>query len=33
MEWAGDIQNDWLQGVTPKIKMDQLLKVERFIAK
>lgn len=32
-EWAGDIQNNRLQGVTPKIKMDQLLKVERFIAK
>lgn len=21
---AGDIQNNWLQGVTPKIKMNQL---------
>ncbi|MEK4130276.1 DUF3841 domain-containing protein [Solibacillus sp. FSL W8-0474] len=32
-EWAGDFNDEWMQGVTPKITMDQIVKVERFIAK
>ena len=32
-EWAGNFDDEWMQGVTPKITMDQIVKVERFIAK
>ncbi|WP_071395090.1 DUF3841 domain-containing protein [Bacillus tuaregi] len=32
-EWAGNIQEQWLQGATTRITMEQIIKVERFIAK
>lgn len=32
-EWAGNFKNHWMQGVTPRITMEQIVKVERFIAK
>lgn len=32
-EWGGNLKNHWIQGVTPKITMEQIIKVERFIAK
>lgn len=32
-EWAGNFEDEWMQGVTPKITMNQIVKVERFIAK
>lgn len=32
-DWAGNFNDQWMQGVTPKITMEQIVKVERFIAK
>ena len=32
-EWSGNFKDHWMQGVTPKITMEQIVKVERFIAK
>ncbi|MFJ7952030.1 DUF3841 domain-containing protein [Lysinibacillus sp. NPDC096418] len=32
-EWAGDYKDDWLQGVTPRITMEQVKKVSRFIGR
>lgn len=32
-DWSGDYKKHWLQGVTPRITMDQIRKVSRFIGK
>lgn len=32
-EWHGEFNEDWIQGVTPRITMEQVKKVTRFIAK
>lgn len=32
-EWAGDINKEWIQGVTPRITMEHVKKVSRFIGK
>ncbi|MEH6945411.1 DUF3841 domain-containing protein, partial [Bacillus sp. JJ722] len=32
-EWHGEFNEEWIQGVTPIIRMDQIKKVTRFIAK
>lgn len=32
-DWNGDYNEHWLQGVTPRITMDQIKKVYRFIGK
>lgn len=31
--WSGTFDEEWIQGVTPLIRMDQVKKVTRFIAK
>lgn len=33
VEWAGDYKTDWFQGVTPRIKMEHVKKVSRFIGR
>lgn len=33
LDWAGDYEKHWLQGVTPQITMEQVRKVWRFIGK
>jgi hypothetical protein len=32
-DWAGDYFKDWMQGVAPRITMEQVQRVERFISK
>lgn len=32
-DWDGDYKEHWMQGVTPRITMDQVKKVSRFISK
>ena len=32
-DWAGEYKKDWFQGVTPRITMEQVKKVSRFIGK
>ncbi|MGG0664937.1 DUF3841 domain-containing protein [Viridibacillus arvi] len=32
-DWSGTFDPEWIQGVTPRITMDQVKKVTRFIAK
>lgn len=32
-EWHGEFDEQWIQGVTPRITMEQVQKVTRFIAK
>ncbi|MFD3448956.1 DUF3841 domain-containing protein [Microbacteriaceae bacterium 4G12] len=31
VEWAGDYSKDWIQGVTTRIRMEQVIRVQRFI--
>lgn len=31
IDWSGDFNNHWLQGVVPRITMEQVKRVERFI--
>ncbi|MFO1442898.1 DUF3841 domain-containing protein [Bacillus sp. Bva_UNVM-123] len=32
-DWRGEFNEEWIQGVTPRISMEQVKKVNRFIAK